>query len=81
MEEFPATTYNLTYWEVSQQTYVQIFLPNSGCGHRAKFSPYIKSNPVRHHELSISLQHFPSKDILLVPSLPASKNLPEEQIL
>ena len=46
-----------------------------GCGHRAKFSPYIKSNPVRHHELSISLQHFPSKDILLVPSLPASKNL------
>ena len=30
MEEFPATTYNLTYWEVSQQTYVQIFLPNLG---------------------------------------------------
>ena len=52
-----------------------------GCGHRAKFSPYIKSNwPLRHPKLSISQQHFPSKDILLVPSLPASKHLLEEPI-
>ena len=51
-----------------------------GCGHRAKFSPYINSNPIRHAELYISQQHFPSKDILLVPSLLASKNLLEEQI-
>ena len=28
------TTCNLTYWEVSQQTYVRF-----ECGHRAKFSP------------------------------------------
>ena len=38
------------------------------------------SNPLRHHELSISKQHFPSEDLLFFPNLPASKNFPEEQI-
>ena len=35
---------------------------------------------IKHPEMSISQQLYPSKDILLFPNLPASKNLPEEQI-
>ena len=33
------------------------------------------SNPLRHPELSISQQHFPSQDISFFPNLPASKHL------
>ena len=40
---------------------------------------FLTSNPLRHPELSFSQQHFPSKDILFLLHLPASKNLPKEQ--
>lgn len=39
-----------------------------------------KSNNLRHPELYFSQQQFPLKDTSLPPHLPASKNLPEEQI-
>ena len=41
---------------------------------------FLTPNPLRHPEMSISHQHFPSKDILIFLNLPASKILPEEQI-
>ena len=41
---------------------------------------FYTSNTLRHPQLSFSQQHVPSKDILLLPHLPASKNMPEEQI-
>ena len=51
-------------------------------GGRLKNSTYQLSwaqNPLRHPELSISQQDFPSKDTIIF-ELPASKHLPEEQI-
>ena len=41
---------------------------------------FLTPNPLRHPEMSISHQHFPSKDILIFLNLPASKILPEEKI-
>ena len=46
----------------------------------AHSSRFHTSNPLRHPALSISQEHFPSKDILFFPNLPGSKNWPVEQI-
>ena len=97
------TTCNLTYWEVSQQTYVQTLLVSLGVvigqnsplqggggGAGGRGERLVKnnmwqllktSNPLRHPELPISQQHFPSKDIITFShiSQPA-ENLPVEQI-
>ena len=54
----------------------------SGEGERLKNSTYQlfwAQNPLRHPELFISQQDFPSKDPIIF-ELPASKHLPEEQI-
>ena len=37
------TTCNVTYWDVSQQTYVQIVLASLECGNRAKLRPSVQS--------------------------------------
>ena len=81
------TTCNLTYWDISQQTYVQrLLLASLGVviGQRfltnSTYYLFYTPNALRHPELSISQQQFPSKDVLIFPYLPASKNLPEEQI-
>ena len=37
-------------------------------------------NPLRHPELPFYQQRFPSKDILLLPHLPESKNFPEKEV-
>ena len=100
------TTYNLTYWEVSQQMYIQTLLgslavvigQNSGLsleggggendkklGGDKGFWQIAHSSCSRHQISSDTLhcpsqEHFPSKDILFFPNLPASKNWPVEQI-
>ena len=37
------TTGNVTYWDVSQQTYVHIVLASLGCGNRATLRPSVQS--------------------------------------
>ena len=90
MEEFPAS--NLTYWDVSQQTYLYVqtilagWVWSKGDIHPLWAILDIKSSDLRQPELTISQQHFPSKDIFcfLQISQPAKIRLKnkyfEEQI-
>ena len=121
------TTCNLTYWEFSQQTYVQTLLASLGVvigqtsalqwrgRRRGKAAPlenwvwpegeihwlhwgagrgrgfwhwiahtsyyrHYTPNPLKTPWSVYSWQHFPSKDKLFFPNLPASDELAEEQI-
>ena len=97
------STFNLTYWEVSQQTFkiqIQLFsgggegfygnwvwpkgyihLFSGGWGERLRGFWQIAHSSYSTHQITSDTHNFPiSKDILFCPNLPASKNLPEEQI-
>ena len=41
---------------------------------------YSRQNPLTHPKLSISQEHFPSKDKLFYQNLPASKTFPVERL-
>ena len=84
IEEFSASKVhlhvlcNLTYWEVSQQTYVQKLRASLGliiARINTTYQVLQTTNPLRHPALSLSQQHFPSKDISFFPNVPAIKTL------